>query len=321
MEKKELLSIVIPCLNEEENIAPLYLRLLPVLSGLDADYEVIFVDDGSRDGTFGQVTALNAQDPKVGGISFSRNFGHQVALLAGMQYARGALIITMDGDLQHPPEAIPLLIGKCRDGYDIVNTRRIDHEGAGAFKKSSSRLFYRLMSYLSEVHIEPAGADFRLMNRRAADAFLQFPERGRFTRGLVSWMGFRQAVVEYRAEKRAFGETKYSLAKMARLGLDAITSFSSKPLRLSFFSGLFISLLGMCYGLYIFFAFLAGRTIQGWASIMLTLLIIGGVVLINLGITGEYIARIFSEVKGRPLYFIKGQAGVQPPAEKTKTHE
>lgn len=321
MDTQELISIIIPCLNEENNIDLLYRRLLPVLAELGADYELIFVDDGSSDGTFEQIKALNAIDEKVGGISFSRNFGHQVALLAGIQYASGALIITMDGDLQHPPEAIPLLIGKAQEGYDIVNTRRIDPEGIDAFKRSSSSLFYRSMSYLSEVRIEPAGADFRLMNRRAADAFLHFPERSRFTRGLVSWMGFRQAVVEYQAEERASGQTKYSLGKMIRLGIDAITSFSSKPLRISFFTGLFISMLGLSYGLYIFFAFLTGRTIQGWASIMLTLLIIGGAVLINLGIVGEYIARIFNEVKARPLYFIKGQAGISQPKEKVNINE
>lgn len=321
MDDKELLSIIIPCLNEESNIQPMYQRLHAVLAAMGCDYEIIFIDDGSRDGTFERISAVHALDPKVGGISFSRNFGHQAALLAGLQYARGALVVTMDGDLQHPPEAIPLLAEKFREGYDIVNTRRIDHQETGAFKKLSSGLFYRLMSYLSDTRVEPSGADFRLMGRKAVDAFLHFPERSRFTRGLVSWMGFRQAVVEYQAAARASGHTKYTLSRMARLALDAITSFSSRPLRISFYTGLLVSLLGMAYGLYIFFSFLSGKTIQGWASLMLTLLIIGGVVLINLGIVGEYIARIFNEVKGRPLYFIKAQAGLEPPQEKTNTHE
>lgn len=309
MEKRQLLSIVIPCLNEEQNIGLLYRRLQAVLNQLDYDYEFVFVDDGSTDGTFREVKALNAQDNRVGGISFSRNFGHQIALLAGMKAAKGELVLAMDADLQHPPEAIPLLLAKSQEGYDIVNTRRIDHARIGYFKKTSSRLFYRLLSYLSEVKVEPAAADFRLMTRQATDAFLMLPERGRFTRGMVSWMGFRQAIVEYQAQERAAGQSKYSLRKMVRLGLDGIAAFSSRPLRISFYTGLLISFLGLAYGLYILAAFISGHTIQGWASMMLTQLIIGGAVLINLGIVGEYIARIFNEVKARPLFFIQEQVG------------
>jgi polyisoprenyl-phosphate glycosyltransferase len=307
MEKRPMLSVVIPCFNEEPNLPLLYRRLQPVLESTGYAYELLFVDDGSADGTFAAVKALHTQDSRVGGLSFSRNFGHQIALLAGMQAARGELVLSMDADLQHPPETIPLLLAKSLEGYDIVNTRRIDHARIGYFKKASSGLFYRLLSYLSEIKVEPAAADFRLMNRRATDAFLQLPERGRFTRGMVSWMGFRQAIVEYQAQERAAGQSKYSLSKMLRLGLDGIAAFSSRPLRISFFTGLIISGLGLAYGLYILAAFIAGQTIQGWASMMLTQLIIGGAVLINLGIVGEYIARIFNEVKARPLYFIQEQ--------------
>ncbi|MBX2927225.1 MAG: glycosyltransferase family 2 protein [Saprospiraceae bacterium] len=313
-----VISAVVPVFNEEGNTTALYRRLAPALSGISLHYEIIFVDDGSTDGTFASVKKLNAADRRVQGISFSRNFGHQTALLAGLRHASGRVTITLDGDLQHPPELIPALYAKHLEGFDIVNTRRIDEAAAGLFKKLSSRLFYRLINYLADVRIEPAAADFRLMSRAATDAFLSIPERDRFTRGLVSWMGFRQAVVPYQAEARHSGKTKYSLRKMLRFGLNGITSFSSRPLRLSFYSGIFISLAGLAYSIYAVVQFFSGQTIPGWTSILVSLLIIGGVILINLGIIGEYIARIFNEVKARPLYFIKEQTDL-PAIEQTDT--
>lgn len=306
------ISVVIPVLNEQENIRLLAGRLIPVLESLHPHYEVIFVDDGSTDQTFARIKDLNAGNSRIGGISFSKNFGHQLALLAGLKHSRGEVVITLDGDLQHPPELIPDLYGKYRDGFDIVNTRRIDEPGIGFFKKTSSRLFYKLINFLSEVPIEPAAADFRLMSRKTVDAFLAIPERDRFTRGLVSWMGFRQAALEYQAQPRASGQSKYNLKKMIRFGLNGITSFSSRPLTISFYSGVFISSFGFIYGFFALIQFFRGYTIPGWTSILLTLLLIGGVILINLGIIGEYLARIFNEVKGRPLYFIKDQTNSTP---------
>jgi len=307
-DRETALSVVVPVFNEADNVRPLWNRLLSVLERFGEPFEVVFVDDGSRDGTFAAVKELHAGDVRVRGISLSSNFGHQIALLAGLRQARG-IVITMDGDLQHPPELIPALIEKHREGYDIVNTRRLDAVDTGPFKRLSSRLFYQVMNHLSDVPVEPAAADYHLMTRPTVDAFLSIPERDRFTRGLVRWMGFRQALVEYRAEPRAFGRSKYTLGRMIGFGLDGITSFSSRPLRLSFYTGLTLSAIGLLYGAYAILSFVGGSTIQGWTSILLTLLVIGGAILISLGIIGEYIARIFNEVKGRPLYFVRDQTG------------
>lgn len=299
------LSIVIPVFNEEGNIDMLISELIPVISQITHEYEVIFVDDGSKDKTFEKVKDLNTQNPLINGISFSKNFGHQTALLAGLKQSSGEVVISIDGDLQHPPEMIPELFQKYNEGFDIVNTKRIDPKGIGLFKKLSSRLFYKLINYLSDVPIEPAAADFRLMTRKAVDAYLAIPERDRFTRGLISWIGFRQAIIPYQANPRFSGKSKYSLTKMISFGLSGITSFSSRPLRISFYTGLMISFFGFLYALYAIIEYFQGRNVQGWTSILVTLLIIGGLTLINLGIIGEYIARIFHEVKRRPAYFIK----------------
>jgi polyisoprenyl-phosphate glycosyltransferase len=316
------ISVVIPVLNERDNARLLAGKLIPILeTETNGDYQVVFVDDGSTDGTFAQILQLHAENPRIEGISFSKNFGHQLALLAGLKHSRGEAVVTMDGDLQHPPEFIPALLAKYREGYDIVNTRRIDEKEAGFFKKTSSQFFYKLINLLSDTYIEPAAADFRLMNRKTVEAFLSMPERDRFTRGLVSWMGFRQAIVPYQAQPRASGRSKYSLKKMIRFALNGITSFSSKPLTISFYTGVAISLFGFFYAIFAVVQFFQGHTIQGWTSILLTLLIIGGVILINLGIIGEYLARIYNEVKARPPYFIKDQtpsANDEPSQEKSE---
>ena len=306
-----LISVVIPVYNEAENLLILHEALHQVLSTLDTAFEIILVDDGSSDATFSIIKKLHLQHTQVKGLSFSKNFGHQIALFAGLQHSKGDIVITMDGDLQHPPSLIPTLLKKYREGYDIVNTRRKDEASVKYFKKWSSKLYYKLINYLSEVRIEPAAADFRLMNRKAVDAYLNIPERDRFTRGLISWMGFKQTIIDYQAEARAFGQSKFTLRKMLRFGLNGITSFSSRPLRLSFYIGSLISFSGFIYALYALYRFINGNTIEGWTSILMTLLIIGGAILINLGIIGEYIARIFNEVKARPLYFLKDQTGIQ----------
>jgi polyisoprenyl-phosphate glycosyltransferase len=306
-----LLTIVVPACNEEENLALLYERLKNVLQQQlkTESYELIFVDDGSTDNTFGVIRSLAEADPAVRGISLSRNFGHQIALFAGMEYAKGDLIITMDADLQHPPDLIPEMVNKARQGYDIVNTRREDADDTGFCKRTSSRLFYRLINSLSDTRIETASSDFRLMNRKAADAFLNIPEQDRFTRGLVSWMGFSQAIVPYKAEARYKGKSKYSFRKMLRLGLDGLTAFSSKPLRLAFFMGLFVFLLGLAYAVYAIVQHVLGHTVTGWTSIMVSVLILGGVQLLSIGLLSEYILRIFTATKNRPKYFIRELTG------------
>lgn len=305
MTVENLLSVVIPAYNEEQNVFPLYQELTIVMEATGFDYEVIFVDDGSRDNTFDEIKKLSVQNKKVSGISLSRNFGHQVAIMAGLQQSKGNLVVMMDADLQHPPEIIPLLIEEQKKGFDIVNTRRLDAKGTGALKKGTSKLFYGILNRLSDVRIEPAAADFRLLTRKAADAFLKFEERDRFTRGLISWMGFRQSIVEYTASARHSGKSKYTFKKMLQFGMDGITSFSSRPLRISFYTGLVLFIAGLTYAIYAIARNIHGDTVPGWTSILVSVLIIGGFQLLSLGIIGEYIARIFNETKARPIYFIK----------------
>ena len=303
MNQEKLLSIVIPCFNEESNIEQLINELVPVLKNLN--YEIIFVDDGSKDNTFLLIKNISGKNKNITGISLSRNFGHQVAIMAGMQQSKGDVVIMMDADLQHPPQIIPQLIAEYEKGFDIVNTKRLETKGESAFKKLTSKSFYSLINFLSDVKIEPASADFRLMSRKAVDAFLQFEEKDRFTRGLISWMGFKQSIIEYNASSRFAGKSKYTFKKMFRFGMDGITSFSTKPLRISFYTGFIVFFIGIAYSIYAIIKNILGETVPGWTSILVSVLIIGGIQLLSVGIIGEYIARIFNETKARPLYFIK----------------
>lgn len=299
------ISIIVPLLNEQDNLPVLYKRILAVLQHLNLEYEIIFVDDGSKDKSFEIIQAMCAENSKVKGISLSRNFGHQVALTAGLEHASGEAIITMDADLQHPPELILELYKKYQSGFDIVNTIREKTENATVFKNITSKYFYKLINKLSDVYIEPASSDFRLMNRKALNAFLKFKERDRFTRGLVSWLGFKQTTVQYMALSRHLGQSKYTTTRMIRFGIDGITSFSSKPLRFSFYFGVIISMIGLAYASYALIKTFSGNAVPGWASILISVLIIGGIQLVTTGIIGEYLARVFNETKNRPLYFVK----------------
>ncbi len=300
------ISVVIPLLNEVGNIPILYQTLLSVLEKITTDYEILFVDDGSKDGSFECIQQISKQNNKVLGISLSRNFGHQIALTAGMEHSCGELVVTMDADMQHPPEVILELYKKYKEGnYDIVNTLREETADSSAFKKISSNWFYKIINNLSDIHIEQSAADFRLMNRKTIDAFLTIKEKDRFTRGLISWMGFRQTSISYVAPARFSGKSKYSITKMFRFAADGITSFSARPLRLSFFAGLFISFIGLLYAIYAVVKYFMKETIPGWTSILVCILIIGGIQLISIGIIGEYLARVFNEAKNRPLYLVK----------------
>jgi dolichol-phosphate mannosyltransferase len=299
------ISLVIPLLNEEGNVNELITRLKLTLESLGKIWEIILVDDGSRDGTFNRIREFAGMDPRIIGISLSRNFGQQIALIAGLTEARGNLVITLDADLQHPPELIPKLIEMQAEGFDIVNTKRLEHQGTGKLKKWSSAGFYAVLNRLSDVKLEPGSADFRLFTRRALDAFLSFPEKDRFNRGLVVWMGFRQGVVTYVAPPRTSGQTNYTVKKMMRLGLDGITAFSSKPLRISAYLGIITTVVGLLYMIYALVAFLTGHTSPGWTSLIAVVILLGGVQLLCMGIIGEYIARIYNESKNRPLFFIK----------------
>ncbi len=310
MPKSLPISIVIPVYNEEENIAYLYDELKKVLELHFHDFEVIFSNDGSKDQTFKKIKALHLQDSRVKGLTFSRNFGHQAALYAGLSKATGEVVVSMDGDMQHPPAFIPKLYESYKEGFDIVNTRRIDADETGLIKRLTSQWYYKLINYLSDVPIEPAAADFRLMSLQAVKSLNEMPERHRFTRGLVGWMGYKQTILDYKAQKRHAGSTKYTFIKMLSFGLDGIVSFSVKPLRIAFYTGFIVSIGALIYALFAIIKHINGATVAGWTSILVSVLFLGGVTLLCLGVIGEYIARIFNEVRRRPMFFISEEIGL-----------
>ena len=305
MPDKSKLSLIIPFLNEENNLSALFSKLVKVLEDIDEEYEIIFIDDGSTDSSLDIIREMKSANPAIKCLSFSRNFGHQIALFAGIKESNGDIVITMDADLQHPPAVIHELIKMQRAGYNVVNTKRIDSDRISFFKKATSIIFYKIINLLSDVYIEPASSDFRLMDRLAVNGFLEIQERDRFNRGLVKWMGFKQGLVEYYAPPRLSGTSKYTIRKMFHFALDGVTAFSSKPLRISFYLGLLTFLAGLIYTFFAIIQYFRGDTIQGWTSILVSVLIIGGIQLLSLGIIGEYIARIFNESKRRPVYLIK----------------
>jgi len=299
------LSIVLPAFSEEENIAFIYGEIMALeLEGVEL-LEMVFVDDGSKDGTFEIVKSLAQKDKRVRGIRFSRNFGKQIALLAGLRESGGEITITMDTDGQHPAALIPELIKEYEKGYDIVNTSRKHTAGEGWLKRVTSRGFYRMLNMLSDQKVEAAAAEFRLMNRSAVDAYLSFDERDQYHNGLVSWMGFRQSSLSFDAPERHSGTTKFNLRKLFRHGLSGITSFSTRPLRISFTVGLIVMVISLAYGTYAILNFFFGTTNPGWTSLMFVILFLGSVQLFSIGIIGEYIARLFRETKKRPHYFIQ----------------
>ncbi len=311
------LSVVIPAYNEEESVVPMYERLVAALGDVVDSLEILYVDDGSRDRTWERIDELAGRDGRVRGLRFARNFGHQAALTAGVDAARGRAIVIIDADLQDPPEVIPEMIAKWRDGAEVVYGQRQEREGETVFKKTTAAGFYRLLARITNVEIPVDTGDFRLMGPRAIEAFRALPERNRFIRGLVSWIGFRQEAVGYRREARFAGDTKYPLRKMIRFALDGITSFSFLPLRLATLLGFMVSLFSFVYILVVIILKLLGINWPGYTSMMASILFLGGVQLVMIGILGEYIARIFDEVKRRPLYLVgdstDGQTGVVPP--------
>ncbi|MFA5145952.1 MAG: glycosyltransferase family 2 protein [Candidatus Omnitrophota bacterium] len=306
----KLLSIVVPVYNEESNLSIFYDRLNKSLESIGYGYEVIFVDDGSGDDSITVMKDLRDQDSRVRIISFSRNFGHQIALTAGIDKASGDAVIVMDADLQHPPEIIKDLISRWEDGYDVVYTIRKDTEGAGLFKKATSAFFYKVLSKISRIDVSPGIADFRLMDKKVIRSFRTIRERSRFIRGLVKWVGFKQIGVEYVAPARYSGNSKYSIRKMMRLAVDGITSFSWFPLQVATYFGLLVSFFSFAYTLYaIFIRLFTSKAVPGWSSLLIAVTFIGGVQLVFLGIIGEYIGRIFEEVKGRPIYIVNEAIG------------
>lgn len=299
-----LLSIVIPVYNEEENITFLYDAILSAVSGLCA-YEIVFVDDGSSDGTLNQIKKLAGSGKQVYFISFSRNFGHQNALRAGCELCSGDVIVTLDGDMQHPPHLLPDMIAKWREGFDIVFTVRNDSEELASFKRVTSSLFYRFVNYLADIDLQKGTADFRLMDRKVVDSLNRFQEGAVLYRGLVSWVGYKQTSITYDQNSRLHGKSKYSLKKMIRLALDGITSFSMLPLRLAAITGTVVSFVGFLYGFYaLYIKFFTDHAVDGWVSVIAGICFFSGIQLIFLGLCGEYIGRIFMEVKRRPNYII-----------------
>jgi len=304
--KKNVISVVVPVYNEEEVIYESYTRLKGVMERLDEPYEVIFVNDGSRDATPAIIRGICENDPTIRLIDFARNFGHQTAITAGMDYASGDAVVVIDADLQDPPEVIPEMIAKWREGFDVVYGQRAQRKGETLFKRFTSAAFYRLLQKLTDVDIPVDTGDFRLIDRKVCDALKRVKERNRYVRGIISWLGFRQTGVEFVREKRFAGETKYPLKKMLRFAFDAITSFSYKPLKLATYIGSTVSLGGFAYLLVVIYLKLfTATTITGWASMMAVTLFFNGVVLMMLGIIGEYIGRIYDEAKGRPLYVVR----------------
>lgn len=303
---KKLYSLVIPLYNEEQVIHECIKRVTNVMGNKSFDYEVIFVNDGSKDSTEEIVKQYCEKDEHLKLITFSRNFGHQTAITAGMDNSSGDAVVVMDADLQDPPEVILDLIAKFEEGYDVVYAIRSKRKGESLFKKVTAKIFYRYMRSMSDVDIPIDTGDFRLISRQVCDVLKTLTERNRYVRGLVSWVGFKQTGVYYEREERFAGETKYPLKKMLKLSVDGITSFSTKPLKLSKWIGLIVSAAGFIYALVIIIQKLFGVEMQtGWASTIVIVLIIGGIQLLMMGITGEYIARIFEESKNRPLYIIK----------------
>lgn len=307
-------SIVVPCFNEEACLAVLHERLTAAArKTAGQDYEIVLVNDGSRDRTWQIMQQLVAADPHVVAINLSRNHGHQLALTAGLDLCRGDTILIIDADLQDPPELLPSMTAAMRDsGADVVYGVRKSRRGDTAFKRATAHGFYRLLSRATEVDIPLDTGDFRLMSRRALDALLAMPEQARFIRGMVAWIGFRQVPFAYDRDERFAGETKYPLKKMVRFALDALTGFSSAPLKLASHAGLALSVGSLLIILYIAYAWAAGRSIQGWTSLMLVVVVLGAVQMFVLALMGEYIGRLYNEAKRRPLYIVQEVAGNQP---------
>ena len=303
-------SFVIPVYNEADGLAELYQRMTLLLDQLDGVAEVILVDDGSRDESFALMLALAAKDSRFRVIQFSRNFGHQVAISAGLDLSMGDAVVTMDADLQDPPEVVLEMAAKWREGYDLVYGQRERRESETWFKKVTARIFYRTLRRMTDVDMPVDAGDFRLIDRRALDAFRAMRERSRYVRGMFGWVGFRQTGVKYVRPGRFAGETKYPLRKMIRLALDGIISFSNLPLRLVLQFGFFVSIISLAAGIAAAFVKLSGAyAVPGWASLMVWVSFIGGVQLTVLGVIGEYIGRIYEEVKQRPLYIVSRVQG------------
>jgi dolichol-phosphate mannosyltransferase len=307
-----LLSIVIPAYYEEGNLFKLHEELVAALSSVAGGWEIIFVDDGSADGTWAEISGLNAKDGRVRGARLSRNFGHQYALFAGLTCAHGRAVVTMDADLQHPPAVIPQLVDEWRKGNKIVHTLRIDQESITWHKKLTSKIFYKVFSFLSGVDMSSGMADFRLLDRQVVEQLLQLKEGGLFLRGLVQWVGYQNTKVPFQCRERYAGQSKYNFRKMLKFAWTGITSFSIIPLRLGILLGLITSLFAfyqLIEALYV--KFFTDQALPGWASIFGVMTLLFGIMFILMGVLGEYIGRILIEVRGRPKFIISEEVGIE----------
>jgi len=307
-----LLSVIIPCFNEEESIRQSYKVLTDTLRRLDGRYELIFVNDGSRDQTLGILRSIVSADGAVRIVDLSRNFGHQIAVSAGLDSCEGDAVVIIDADLQDPPAVIEEMVAKWLEGYDVIYGQRRHRQGESKFKLASARSFYRLLNKLSDTPIPVDTGDFRLIDRRVVEAIRQMPEKDRFLRGMMSWVGFRQYALPYDRDPRFAGESKYPLTKMLRLAFDGILSFSIAPLRAAIWVGMTtaaLSVVGIIYA--IFMRLMTDTWVSGWTLIFVGMMFLGGVQLLTAGIIGEYVGRIYREVKSRPLYFVRERLGFE----------
>lgn len=308
--KPLLISIVVPVFNEGDGIHEFHARATSAMAAIPHyGYELIYVDDGSHDDSYQKLTALAAGDARVRLLKLSRNFGHQIAITAGIDNARGDAVVVIDADLQDPPEVIAQMAEKWREGFDVVYGLRADRAGESRMKLVTAAVFYRLLKRIAKIDIPVDVGDFRLMSRRSADQLRQIKEKDRFIRGLVSWIGFKQTGVSYHRDKRFAGETKFSYSKMFKFAFDGIASFSTVPLKLATWLGYLASCFAFIELVSVFIQKAMGITVEGWATVMVAMLFLGGVQLVCLGIIGEYLGRMFNEIKPRPVYIIEESVG------------
>ncbi len=316
-----MISIVTPVYNEEGNVVYFHDEVTKVMQGVPMEYEIIYVNDGSKDRTDELIHQLAESDPHVRALTFARNFGHQIAITCGMDFAIGDAVITMDGDMQHPPALIPTLIEKWQEGYDIVQTIRTATEDAGPVKKITSAGYYAVINSISNSPVVPGGSDFRLMDRKALDAFLRFREHSRFIRGIVGGLGFKQTTIEFEAPARHAGVSKFSMKKMLHFAMDGIITNSTLPLRMAFYCGVFAAAFGALLILHVLYCVLTSQAVPGWATMTILISLFGSMNLMGLGIIGEYVGRMFEETRNRPLYWLADDTAAHLDNPYRLTHE
>ncbi len=319
MTSTALISVVIPVLNEAQGVQPLLARLVPELDRLRLDWEIVFVDDGSVDNTLELIRAARHSEPRIKAVSFSRNFGKEIAIAAGLRYARGDAVVIMDADLQHPPEMIDQFVAKWRAGFQVVYGERLDRASEGAVRRVFSEAFYKTFNALSKCDIPQGAGDFRLLDRRAVDAMNALDEKSRFNKGLFSWIGFRSVGVPYAVADRVHGPSRWSFRSLLRFALDGLTSFSTLPLRVWSLLGLALSLTAFASALVVLVRTLVyGADVPGFPSLIISVMIFAGVQLISLGVLGEYLGRVYEEVKARPLFVVAEELGTSRSVEQVQ---